>query len=99
MGEGEGGVGDSKNVTSSSDAATTPLDAPTAKKLARQLDFTGLPEQQPQLQSQLQLHSQVQVQQQQIVAQVVAAQPQIVTQPPVVVKPLPPPQAASVRVG
>ncbi|XP_061366422.1 protein tesmin/TSO1-like CXC 5 [Gastrolobium bilobum] len=53
MGEGEGGA--SKNVSSSSSEGVVPaaaLDVP-AKKLARQLDFSGVPEH-----SQLQSHSQ-----------------------------------------
>ncbi|RYR57454.1 hypothetical protein Ahy_A05g023188 [Arachis hypogaea] len=100
-GEGEGVDGGSKTATSSVDAAvTTPVEAPTGKKLARQLDFTALPEKRSQQQLQQRLHSQVQVQQQkQIVAPVIAAQPQIMAQPSVVVKPVPSPQAPAVRVG
>ena len=91
MGEGEGSDCPPKNVVSS-DAAVgaLPSDVP-AKKLARQLDFTGfggvstgsvtLPE-----------HSQVQLQLQHQSQKVSRTQPppQTVSQQPVVLMPLPP---------
>ncbi|MED6167827.1 hypothetical protein PIB30_006476 [Stylosanthes scabra] len=111
MGEGEGGDCPSTNV--SSDAATVPVSVPPsdipAKKLARQLDFTGLagmpggapfPE-----------HSQLQLQlQQQLQPQVVAqshsesqsrSHPQPLSQPMVLMPTPQPPQAPhlSTRVG
>ncbi|KAF7819801.1 protein tesmin/TSO1-like CXC 5 isoform X1 [Senna tora] len=93
MGEGEGGDCPPKNVLSDTAAAALPLDVP-AKKLARQLDFTGfggvsasvaLPE-----------HLQLQLQTQSLPQ----PPPQGLTQQPVVVMPMPP-QAphSSVRVG
>lgn len=97
MGEGEGGDCPPKNVSSDATAAALPSDVP-AKKLARQLDFTGfsgvmgsvaLPEHP---QSQLQPQSQTVAQSQ--------PQPRPLTQQSIVVMPVPP-QAphSSTRVG
>ncbi|KAI4347105.1 hypothetical protein L6164_007952 [Bauhinia variegata] len=102
MGEGEGGDCPPKNVSSDA-AAGLPLDVP-AKKLARQLDFTGfggvsgsvtLPEH-----PQSQLHPQTQMVSQSQPQSRPQPQPQILTQPSVVVMPVAP-QAhhPSVRVG
>ncbi|KAI4350841.1 hypothetical protein L6164_005250 [Bauhinia variegata] len=102
MGEGEGGDFPPKNVTSDA-APTLSLDVP-AKKLARQLDFTGfggvsssvaLPEH-----PQSQLHPQTQMVSQSQPQSRLHPQTQTVTQPPVVVMPVVP-QAphSSVRVG
>ncbi|KAK4283804.1 hypothetical protein QN277_000717 [Acacia crassicarpa] len=93
MGEGEGGDFPPKNVSSDSTGAAVPSDVP-AKKLARQLDFTGysgtpLTEHpQPHPQPQLQAVAQSQ------------PQPRPVTTQPVAVMPMPPQVPhSSARVG